>query len=403
MKRRIINLFLASFLVFLILTWSLQVHEELDLKSDHEYNYFIAANYYNCEDSLIYSLPELLKVINYLNTNNNVYFSLLENGSKDNTRKVLEDFESNLDIPHRFQFCNFTGSSNWKLDRILEDSMKALYKLRPYFRYQKMAAIRNAAIEPLYSLKFNNTLPVKVIFLNDIYFRSDDILKLIRTNNGKYDIVCGLDFYYEFYDVLVARDIDGYYFSGNYPYVRHSESQKLLKNNKPFKVKACWNGGIVMNADGILKDNIKFRGRRYGEGDCECLQSECLLICLDYYLAGYKDIYINPDVRVSYEWKYFMLHKIPGLRDFTQFIQSFYYHFTGDSTYNHTTTPNQDIIWCSMPPYSDIGEESVYMSLNSTTCALNSTSYSVYSETTDWQVLEKSFQRDYYSLFIKTC
>ena len=275
-------------------------------------NYFIAANYYNSEKSLSYSLPELKKLISYLNTGENVYMSVYENGSNDNTKGLLKDFEKDLEIPHKFVTCGSSGYGNWTVEKILgEKHINKLYKLKPYFRYQRMAAIRNRALEPLYTKPFSNGFPIKVIFLNDIYFHAEDLLKLVHTNNGDFDIACGLDFYYQFYDVLVTRDIEGYWFSGYYPFTRHPESQLALKENKPFRVMSCWNGVIVLDAKGFLDHGIAFRGRKNnGESECECQQSECLLVCSDFFKAGMQKIFINPEVRVSYEWKYFMMHNL---------------------------------------------------------------------------------------------
>ena len=56
----------------------------------------------------------------------------------------------------------------------------------------------------------------------------------------------------------------------------------------------------MFNAKGFLQHNIRFRGRNF-INDCECVQSECLLVCTDFYKAGLRNIYINPEVVVSYE------------------------------------------------------------------------------------------------------
>lgn len=103
-----------------------------------------------------------------------------------------------------------------------------------------MAAIRNIALQPIYSHAFEHSdWPTKIVFLNDIYFTADDILKLIHARNGDFDVVCPLDFYGEFYDILVTRDIEGYWLSGKYPFTRHYSSQKALKNGDLFQVYSC--------------------------------------------------------------------------------------------------------------------------------------------------------------------
>jgi hypothetical protein len=59
-----------------------------------------------------------------------------------------------------------------------------------------------------------------------IWFQYTDFNNLINSNNGIYDMVCGIDFYYSFYDDWVARDINGKHLNRIYPYFHDKKSLK---------------------------------------------------------------------------------------------------------------------------------------------------------------------------------
>ena len=390
-----------------------------------DFNYFIAANYYNSEESLTYSLPELSKIINHLNRGDNLYLSIFENGSNDNTKHLLRSFQQSLSVPSRFQLCESAGYGNWTSEKLLgEQHINKLYKAKPLFRYQRMAALRNAALEPLFLHPFRNSLPTKILFLNDIFYQAADILALLHTNNGDYDAACGLDFHYQFYDILVTRDIEGYWFSGYYPFTRHRKSQAAVRNGEPFRVMSCWNGAIAINAEGIIANNIKFRGRRYDGGrECECSQSECVFLCVDLVKAGLGNIFINPRVRVAYEWKYFMMHTIPGVREVVNFVQSFFFEFGEGSVYNRDYRDDEDgegegevdmevevegggslaRIGCHMPPYWEPDIPREYMYLNSSVCEFTPLENEIYTKNTAWRQFESQYYELFYADLMKGC
>jgi len=322
-------------------------------------NYFIAANYFNSEESLLYSLPQIEKLINYLYHDDNVFVSFFENGSQDTTKQLLADFQNRLRVPNSIVTCNLNATNNWGKDSILKETIaKKITIKNSAYRYRKMAQLRNIALEPLFTHKFKNQAPVKVVFLNDIFFKAEEILSLINTKNGDYDMVCPLDYFYLFYDVLATRDIEGYWFSGYYPYTRHKESQEALKKEEPFQVYSCWNGVAVMDAKPFTNHGVRFRGRNY-QSTCECTQSECLLIAKDFREVGFNKIYINPSVKVSYEWKYYKLHNIPILSQLVNWWQSNWFELEKGR--------NQKGVGCSMPPYWEPESPSYYMN---STCSV---------------------------------
>eukprot|EP00164_Ancoracysta_twista_P009958 GFYU01014874.1.p1 GENE.GFYU01014874.1~~GFYU01014874.1.p1 ORF type:complete len:184 (-),score=50.37 GFYU01014874.1:83-592(-) len=114
-------------------------------------------------------------------------------------------------------------------------------------------------------------------------------------------MACALDFYAAFYDKWVSRDIQGRQFDEYYPWVFEPYSNYLVRNDQPFRVYACWNGVVVMDAKPFRKHRTKFRYSRIWDG--EEYNSECFLIGKDFWNSGYTRIWVNPLVRVTYEEK----------------------------------------------------------------------------------------------------
>lgn len=85
-------------------------------------------------------------------------------------------------------------------------------------------------------------------------------------------MVCGMDFYYSFYDDWVARDINGKHLNIIYPYFHDKKSlknlfsiqyhQQQIQNHYDYATTAihgfsCWNGVAVMLASSFIHDQIK--------------------------------------------------------------------------------------------------------------------------------------------------
>ncbi|KAL3140543.1 hypothetical protein ABBQ32_005123 [Trebouxia sp. C0010 RCD-2024] len=192
-----------------------------------------------------------------------------------------------------------------------------------------------------------------VVFLNDVYFCAQDVLRLLQHNA---DIVCGMDFdkprilrlprqeqralfaqYLRhaymvpvmlgqwlgrsglvtkhwrfnpatqatfqaqaalgFYDTWVARDSNGNVFLKSSPYVTDPYSLERIAKGLPFPVKCCWNGLAIMRAEPFSKHNLRFRMHQEGE----CAASECSLVCNDFQRLGYRSILVDPGVRQAYD------------------------------------------------------------------------------------------------------
>lgn len=138
---------------------------------------------------------------------NNTYISIYESNSKDQTKRLLSQFNQTLfkhNIPHRLlseddpPFTS-TGPSS-------RPARWWPYGTAPE-RIAYLSAARNLAMAPIQSSDPAVRVPdwedfTKVIFLNDVYFSHEGVMRLINTRmtdgdgEGKadYDLACAMDY-----------------------------------------------------------------------------------------------------------------------------------------------------------------------------------------------------------------
>eukprot|EP01116_Phalansterium_solitarium_P003446 TRINITY_DN14273_c0_g1_i1.p1 TRINITY_DN14273_c0_g1~~TRINITY_DN14273_c0_g1_i1.p1 ORF type:complete len:379 (-),score=85.36 TRINITY_DN14273_c0_g1_i1:101-1177(-) len=302
--------------------------------------FYIAANLYNSEDILPNFSAELIDVIQYLGTDN-VFVSIWENGSKDNTKQLLRKFGQALDT--------LGVARNF----VLDDSPKNTQ----LNRIEYLAGLRNRVMDPLYNS--SSMMPqrmrsglddARIIFINDIYFSAEDVARLLWTNDGQYDMACGLDFYGNFYDRWVTRDRFGRLpASDQHPYFADSLSVRAVHYRLPVPVYSCWNGMVVMSARPFIRKGVRFRANppdvlaKFKSGTLDkgvCYHSECLLVCTDFRNAGFTNILLNAEVRVAYTRKHYVLHNY-----IVPFIYPFLYW---------TTTTDDDVGPASGVRFEDV-------------------------------------------------
>ncbi|KAJ9103096.1 hypothetical protein QFC21_002518 [Naganishia friedmannii] len=251
-------------------TRSQQIKRDLSA-SNHKY--FIAINLYNSFDvipDLFATLFRVSAVLGY----QNVYVSIYENGSSDQTKALLKIFDA---------LARTVG-----MRIIIRTSMRTRGQFNHRIEY--LAEVRNAAMVPLRELRdTEGELFDSIIFMNDILPCVDDVLELIwqsrRQNAG---ITCAADYMFHddigapvFYDNWVARDINGTALE-NAPFEQvfhHPESEKRFMTHLPVQVQSCWNGIAVLDPAPFYAPNpVKFRMARLAENECSA--SECGLICM---------------------------------------------------------------------------------------------------------------------------
>jgi len=312
-------------------------------------SYFFAANFYNNEDLMPHWFKEFLKLASIIG-HNRVYLSVYENDSKDKSGVLLQDFSkelTRLGIPHRI---------------VTEQN-----QLRRHYpgRIDYLAVVRNKALAPLLQLIDNGTLFAdneytasligsrhsRVVFINDIYFKAIDMIRLIATHGHNYDMACGLDFYSQFYDHYATRDIQGSWFVNVYPYVKEPRSQQLVRQGREFPVYSCWNGAASMSVQPFYKHNIKFRSSAVSD-TCNH-HSECFLICEDFRELNFSRIYVNPNVKVAYKKSDYYFQQY--LMSFVDVGLSLFHHPTPDYIAPEFTVQHPEkklTVPCGIPPYA---------------------------------------------------
>ena len=280
--------------------------------SGGEHKYFFAINLYNSFDVIPDLFATLFRVSAFLGYHN-VFVSIYENGSTDQTKALLRIFDA---------LARSVG---------LRVTIRTSQRTRGAFnhRIEYLAEVRNAAFVPLHELRDGqNEYFDTIVFMNDILPCIDDLLELIhqsRLNNA--GITCAADYMYHdelvcpifhyalfttdsdfskgapvFYDNWVARDINGTALE-NAPFgevFHHSTSSVRWQQHLPIQVQSCWNGIAVLDPVPFYQPkHVRFRMARIAEGECSA--SECSLICNDYWEAGYGRILMVPRVKLAYD------------------------------------------------------------------------------------------------------
>jgi hypothetical protein len=106
----------------------------------------------------------------------------------------------------------------------------------------------------------------------------------------------------QFYDTFALRDISGTEaVTQTWPFFLGPESRKAMITNSPVPVKSCWNGIVVFQADPFYDDQaLIFHGIPDSLALHHLEASECCLIHADNRLTQLRGVWLNPNVRVSY-------------------------------------------------------------------------------------------------------
>jgi alpha-1,3-mannosyltransferase len=246
-----------------------------DLSGD-DHKYFFAINLYNSFDIIPDLFSTLFRVAAILGYHN-VFVSIYENGSTDQTKALLRIYDA------------LTRSVGMRV------TIRTSQRTRGAFnhRIEYLAEVRNAAFVPLHELREGgNEYFDTIVFMNDVLPCVDDILELIwqsRRNNA--GITCAADYMYHdeivglsfsidchvftafflsqgspvFYDNWVARDVNGTALE-NAPFqaiFHNRESNNLFQRHLPIQashnfgcrfpfllclqVQSCWNGIAVLD------------------------------------------------------------------------------------------------------------------------------------------------------------
>ena len=327
-----------SIYLYNIKFWIYLTSKEEILPSDdiNHTKYYICSIICNAETIIVDWISQLKLLIDFLGKDN-VYISILENAdSKDNTPKYLSEFKNYLD--------ENDIKNKIILEKILEKGEKE--------RIVYLGQLRDLSMDYLYEIKDLNFSNTKIIFLNDIIYRYQDVIKLLSTNGGtydSYDSVCALDFYEGFYDSWASQLLDGLYFRRYYPYMSNKQAQDAVLNNNLIRTFSCWNGVTVFWAkafeDRVLYFRHGFRVR----------QSECLMVHSDMHLMGFQKTLVDPTVKVAYTYEYYYknYYLYPWTKNlftyffyyFRYFLQKRNYKMTNINDRGIEMDPNFKYVW----------------------------------------------------------
>ncbi|KKZ65449.1 hypothetical protein EMCG_08722 [[Emmonsia] crescens] len=238
----------------------------------------------------------------------NIYISVYESGSWDNSKGALRDLDRQLEeigvertialdpATHQDEINKPPAKEGWI------DTPRGKRELR---RIPYLAHMRNKSLEPLERLVEAGRTFDKIIFLNDVIFSMTDIISLLNTRSGSYAAACSLDFAKpgRFYDTFALRDWKGSAaFSQQYPYFSARRSRNALIAGKPIPVQSCWNGIAIFDAAPFQtpQNPLRFRAIPDSLAKYHLEASECCLIHYDNPLTPSKGVWLNPNVRVGY-------------------------------------------------------------------------------------------------------
>lgn len=236
----------------------------------------------------------------------NVYVSILESGSWDESKAVLKELDSRLEAlgvrktiilsqsTHKDEMEKPMGSG-WI------DTPRGMKELR---RIPYLSKLRNEAMKPLEEERHKQRDYSRIIWLNDVVFTPADVIELLNTREGDYAAACSLDFARppDYYDTFALRDSEGYEaVTSTFPYFRSKTSRNAMRKGEPVPVQSCWNGIVAFDADPFTGiDALSFRGIEDSLATYHLEGSECCLVHADNPLTASKGLWTNPNVRVGY-------------------------------------------------------------------------------------------------------
>ncbi|KAL8763450.1 MAG: hypothetical protein Q9184_000758 [Pyrenodesmia sp. 2 TL-2023] len=296
-----------------------------DTKGSSAKRIFIASIHWNNEAILRSHWNEaVLRLVDHFGAEN-VYVSILESGSWDDSKGALKDLDGQLErlrvgrkiilesTTHADEVGQIPASDGWI------DTARGKRELR---RIPYLSRLRNRSLEPLAELAEEGITFDQVLFLNDVVFtvkpvvslvfrlhtlivpQTQDVVQLLSTRSGEYAAACSLDFSKppHYYDTFALRDSNGdEAVTSTYPYFRSSASRNALISGQPVPVQSCWNGIIAFDAAPFYHTPpLRFRGIPDSLARYHLEGSECCLVHADNPLTSSRGVWLNPNVRVGY-------------------------------------------------------------------------------------------------------
>lgn len=285
-------------------------YEHLKPPPDHgsplQTRYFFALNLRNNLSILPRLLGSIVEAIQFLGPEH-CALSIVEGNSPDGTADVLAALQPQLHVMNRQQQLR----THFTLHNIIDPLAEG------HDRFTSLAELRNLVLQPMLREpdRYSDTT---VLFINDVAICLEDILELAhqRRIQGA-DMACAFDWIGggsgpddlpAFYDVYVARSINGDLFFEVPPDISWKRAQDMFWNEPtsrarwhahlPFQVFTCWDGAVAFTATPIVKGGLQFRAARRDLGECHAGEPE--LFCKDMWWKGHGKIMVVPTVHLEY-------------------------------------------------------------------------------------------------------
>ncbi|CAE6393150.1 unnamed protein product [Rhizoctonia solani] len=269
---------------------------------------FIAINLLQNEELMPTLTRELIALIRVLGPDR-VFVSIYENASMD------------LTVMHLRLLCKIFDALGTPY-RVIAKGLTELQQKENGHRIARLAAVRNAALEPL----SNPSEFDSVLWLNDVFHCHTDVLELLLQKQQQGAVqACALDFGPKglIYDRWVMRTMRGTpfynqsdlvdFFSSDITYKTRPEvlptpqdalDKAALERRDPFQVFSCWNGVTAFSASAFVPPtSLRFRTALNDPDSKDGVTdkaSECYLSSVDLWKHGLGRVMIVPRVRVSY-------------------------------------------------------------------------------------------------------
>ena len=236
----------------------------------------------------------------------NVYVSILESGSWDETKEVLKELDIALEKLGVSKTVKLGGSTHRdELEKPMGDGwIETPRGRRELRRIPYLSRLRNEVMKPLEQETNEGRSYGRVVWINDVVFTAEDVIELLNTRDGDYAAACSLDFAKPpaYYDTFALRDNEGYEaMTSTFPYFHSRASRNAIVGGMPVPVQSCWNGIVAFDADPWIGiDKLEFRGVQDSLAKYHLEGSECCLVHADNPLTTSHGVWLNPHVRVGY-------------------------------------------------------------------------------------------------------
>lgn len=265
--------------------------------------YFFALDLYQIADILPQLIGSITQAILFLGPHNCV-LSIVEGRSTDGTYEILRSLAPQLEDLGVLYFLQMSDLSPQRLNPE---------------RIVLLAELRNMALRDLYERPNTYAPDTTIIFSNDVYTCSEDILEIVHQQHfQKAHMTCGMDWANgstpdqpRLYDTWIARSMTGDTFYkdmfnwdlGIFP--DHPPTLKRWNEWLPVQVFSCWNGIVAITAKPFMDGTLRFRGVEGADRekkDEECYQGEPNHLTKDLWYLGYNRIATLPTITTAYSY-----------------------------------------------------------------------------------------------------